>query len=152
VAGNGTSNGKDGLTHQKTFTSVGELVNCLATSCLNSWGSNIVKAGDNAFKLSQTIRNNSAKFRAMRNFTYIPFDTHSVQHWKEKGVTSSEGREASNWHYIEDAIGNQPLVSRKSNIPNILRRARPNPGRVRWESLYNGLSKKIIDEGKWPEI
>jgi hypothetical protein len=149
VAGNGTSDGSDGLRTTPAFSAVGELVNCLATAWLIAWGSNAIKkATVDIETLKRTISANQSEFRKMRNFTYMPLNIHSHQHWNERGVTSSEGRNPLNWHYLEDAIGTSPLVQRISRIPNMFRCARPNPGRVRWESLEK-LNDDIISGGKW---
>jgi hypothetical protein len=153
VAGNRTSDGKAVPSKASPAVSkVGELINMLARACLRAWGTDVPAAsyaGRALHNLRAAMTTNAATYRNMRNFTYLPGDAHSPQHWYERGVTSDVGGDSGDWHYLEDAIGAAPLVERKSSIPNFLREDRPDPGRVRWESLQ-GVHDEAFTRGRWP--
>lgn len=116
----------------------------------------------------------ASKYRGMRNFTYIEGETPAVKaklplpqswsesggiefglpsltfkmptsHWRERGVTSSEGINPANWEYLEDAIGEAPLVARDTWSPFY---NRPDPGRVRWQAIEK-IDDVVFNVGRW---
>lgn len=151
VAGNNTSDGKaDPGKAADEMAAIGKLIGSLARMCLTHWGSDVaplhLTSSVAAAKGLMTV--NAAEYRKMRQFTYLPFDAHSPQNWYERGATSSDSEDASDWHYLEDAIGEEPLVERKSSIPDFLRKSRPQPGRVKWQAIHD-IPDSVFTTGAW---
>lgn len=152
VAGNATSDGKadPNKVHADT-AAVGALVGRLASACLRGWGTDVpyVDLGDHDVTWYQNKMTSAAdRYRGMRKFTYVP---RSGSHWYERGITSSTSSNMSAWHYLEDAIGNQPLVDRELSVSFFGYRtvSRPNPGRVRWQAIED-IPSDVFRYGLWP--
>jgi hypothetical protein len=149
VAGNRTSNGKaDARKKDDDMAAVGTLVSRLAIACLRAWGTQVPRPQAQCRDLAwhkQKMTDAAPKYRKMRSFTYIPGDAHSPQHWRERGVTSSEGNNPNNWEYLEDAIGEAPLVARNTRSPFY---NRPDPGLVRWQAIEK-IDDFVFNVGRW---
>lgn len=149
VAGNRTKDGDADLTsHTSQAGMVGRIVDHLARACLRNWGTN-VPAAPNSPSLAQLKRamtDNAALYRDMRNTNYPTGPI--LTHWRERGITSAAGSDPEDWHYLEDAIGAEPLVARVSRIPNFLRSSRPDPGRVLWQKIQS-IPDGVFRNGKW---
>jgi hypothetical protein len=137
VSGNATWDGRvDRNRWSKIMEAVGILVAVAAQKHLKNWRTEIPqKEVINKDKVREAIQiledaSYQAEYRKMRQFTYIG-NLQSPQHWNERGVTSSDSFSPGAWSYLEDVIGNEPLVPRKGEE----RASRPEPGLVRWKSL-----------------
>lgn len=153
VAGNAMSDGKDvPRLFNADVGAVGTLISRLASACLRAWGSDTPLTGFGPNDLAwhkARMTSAAATYRNMRKYTYMPFDAHSTQHWWERGITSAEGNNPSAWHYLEDAIGADPLSPRPSKIRSWFRKTRPKPGKVRWQAIQD-IPDAVFLLGRWP--
>jgi hypothetical protein len=139
VAGNQTSDGKTDASMANTEAShIGHLVYSLARACLTRWGSKLAPVENlpSASELKQLMGQDAAKaiYRNMRQSTYVPV---SIQHRRERGVFSSDGVNPFAWSYLEDFIGETPLMPRGGiHVAH-------QPGKVVWYSI-SGLQDKVF--------
>lgn len=132
VAGAKTRNGdSDENMLSDEAAQVGIFVDYLARSFLRQWGTNIPASQARLGDLRPAMTEHAAIYRNMRATVY-PRTGDVTYHWRERGITSSEGSNPSAWSYLEDAIGNAPLVDRGSHLT-----PRPGPGRVRWVAIQD---------------
>lgn len=146
VAGNRTSDGNANPSkNDNEIAAVGALVGRLASACLRAWGTDVpllqFQRNDLAWH-KRTMTDAAAKYRAMRKYTYVPRDK---LHWYERGITSSDGNSPNDWEYLEDSIGNEPLVTRETWSPLY---SRPAPGKVRWQAIQE-IDDFVFTIGRW---
>jgi hypothetical protein len=148
VAGNKAKDGAADLTPDCTpMLRVNQLVNTLARACLARWGTVVDAAplgNPTLTQLKAAMTANAAAYRGMRKHKYVG---DWMSHWEERGISSADGMDASDWHYLEDAIGIAPLVARVDGwIPTLL--ARPDPGVIRWQAIQD-VPNRAFTHGEW---
>lgn len=130
VAGNMSPLGDASLDNLNPGPSlVGKMVNFLARACLRRWGTSIDAATDDLKALKDGIKDHAADYRNMRSRTY-DMTGPVLFNEKERGITCSDSINPSEWVYLEDAIGIQPLVQRKGNTNG-------SPGQIRWQAIQD---------------
>lgn len=162
VAGNATSDG--GATASKKSSKmvpIGQLVSWLARACLRRWGTDIAAGGSSPRKLAElktAMTTHAADYRGMRKFTYSDMPiigNHLGSHWQERGVTCAESGTTA-WSYLEDAIGDEPLVSRQDERSYFnpgrywerMQQSRAKPGLVKWQSIQS-IPDEVFKDGIW---
>lgn len=140
VAGNRTSDGKgDPINRSPEVSFIGHLVYLLARACLTRWGSVLGPTGNMTSAHDLKIASKTQKaidiYRAMREFTYAGTGPIVAPHLKERGISSATGNNPTAWDYLEDYIGNAPLVERPT-IRDALHRTQ-GPSKVKWLPLQD---------------
>lgn len=127
IAGNMTKKGDTDVNNLSTEAEmVGLLVDALARACLRRWGTAIDPSPRDLDTMQTSMSMFAPFYRGMRATTYptgpVPFDL------RERGITSSDSILGTDWTYLEDAIGGQPLVTRSRGTDG-------GAGQVRWQTI-----------------